>query len=480
MTALLMRWCVAIVLNLGLLSALPPRERSQVPSLPGVSNRVDQTASHIVAAGFPEETHHVVTGDGYILQLHRIPHGRGAASGVRGTPVFMMHGLMATSTAYVQQGPELSMGFNLADAGYDVWLGNARGNRNSRAHTTLDPDQDKLEFFDFSWDDIGQRDLPAMIDYVLTTTGHQKLHYIGHSQGGTVFLVLNSMMPQYNDKFYSAHLLAGVGYMTYFPDANLGALAQRTNTLYTMARRLGFVEIFPPDSNSTSLPDWLFPLTRVNVDCTLSGDICDAINLLRNDRQNKEDSVPTEQIGIFGGAAVKQYAHYGQNIAAKAFRRWDFGRRRNVAVYGTDDPPIYDISLITVNTTMHYTVADNLLDERDVLDMVQVMPNTRARRVARDTFQHVDFVVTDDAKELVTDYIIEAIGLMEKERDEANTEEVPASQTDAPASETEPPALLPEEVISISPPDVPGSSSTLTLGVLSHVSILVLYVLGRI
>lgn len=34
-----------IVLNLGLLSALPPRERSQVPSLPGVSNRVDQTVS---------------------------------------------------------------------------------------------------------------------------------------------------------------------------------------------------------------------------------------------------------------------------------------------------------------------------------------------------------------------------------------------------------------------------------------------------
>lgn len=36
---------MVIVLNLGLLSALPPRERSQVPSLPGVSNRVDQTVS---------------------------------------------------------------------------------------------------------------------------------------------------------------------------------------------------------------------------------------------------------------------------------------------------------------------------------------------------------------------------------------------------------------------------------------------------
>lgn len=40
-----------------------------------------------------------------------------------------------------------------------------------------------LSFPCCSWDEMGQYDVPAMIDYVLNKTGHADLFYVGHSMG---------------------------------------------------------------------------------------------------------------------------------------------------------------------------------------------------------------------------------------------------------------------------------------------------------
>lgn len=79
-------------------------------------------------AGFPLEEHFVTTADGYVLGTYRIPHGRHqgppAAGGACGRPVALLqHGLLDSSAAWVLNTPSQSLGFILADAGYDVWLG---------------------------------------------------------------------------------------------------------------------------------------------------------------------------------------------------------------------------------------------------------------------------------------------------------------------------------------------------------------------
>ena len=38
-----------------------------------------------------------------------------------------------------------------------------------------------------SWHEIGTRDLPAMIDRIVETTGQEKLLYLGHRQGTAAF-----------------------------------------------------------------------------------------------------------------------------------------------------------------------------------------------------------------------------------------------------------------------------------------------------
>ena len=53
-------------------------------------------------------------------------------------------------------------------------------------------------------------DLPAMVDYVLRVTGHSHLHFVGHSMGATIAVVMLSERPHYNDKLKITILLAPV------------------------------------------------------------------------------------------------------------------------------------------------------------------------------------------------------------------------------------------------------------------------------
>jgi pimeloyl-ACP methyl ester carboxylesterase len=77
-----------------------------------------------------------------------------------------------------------ALAFMLAREGYDVWMGNNRGNWFSLNHTQYDTSQE--EFWQFDFEEMGIYDLPAQIDHILNTTHKDKLAaYIGHSEGTT-------------------------------------------------------------------------------------------------------------------------------------------------------------------------------------------------------------------------------------------------------------------------------------------------------
>lgn len=80
-------------------------------------------------------------------------------------------------------------------------------------------------FILFSWDEIGLYDLPANIDYILAHTGAENLFYIGHSQGTTVYYVMASEKPEYNDKIRLAVLMGPAAYMENLDNPFLQLLA---------------------------------------------------------------------------------------------------------------------------------------------------------------------------------------------------------------------------------------------------------------
>jgi pimeloyl-ACP methyl ester carboxylesterase len=112
------------------------------------------------------EEHQVTTEDGYILTMHRM--FLRVSYDTNRPVVFLQHGMLSNSEAWVLNLGK-SVAVKLAREGYDVWLGNNRGNIYSREHSTLNPKEpaDQKDYFDFSFYEMGKFDLPAMIDKVL-------------------------------------------------------------------------------------------------------------------------------------------------------------------------------------------------------------------------------------------------------------------------------------------------------------------------
>ncbi|XP_030920536.1 lipase member M-like [Geospiza fortis] len=324
---------VALCLAQGLEDAIPDAELFHNPE------RFMNISQKILFHGYPSEEYEVMTEDGYFLSLNRIPHGKGGTglSGAR-TPVLIVHGFCLDGGDWVDNFPENSLAFILADAGHDVWIGNNRGSSWSRRHRSLSTASE--EFWDFSFHEMAMYDLPAMVGFILMQTEQEQLFYVGHAQGSSLGFIAFSSLPHLAKKiklFFALapvytfrHVRGPVLKLAFLPDLLLKDMfGTRELVLVPRKEKLLLVDKCSQPQEAEVCADGIF----------LVGGF---------DRNNLNMSRLDVYLSHFPDyTSVKNFLHWGQTAKTAEFKQFDYGLR-NIEKYNQRRPPTYQIEAMRV------------------------------------------------------------------------------------------------------------------------------------
>ncbi|XP_022210801.1 lipase 3-like [Drosophila obscura] len=353
----------------------------------------------VVRHNYPVEQHKLTTSDGYILTIFRIPYSLsdGETQGQGKPVVFLQHGITGSSDDWLLNGPKSGLAYLLADAGFDVWLGNSRGNSNGRENQKLKPSNEK--FWKFSWHEIGAYDLPAQIDYVLRITNQAALHFIGHSQGGTAYLVMLAEHPEYNEKISTTNLLAPLAFCSNM-ESKLMTLVLKVNEY-----------MVDGEYSQSSLTN--HPLSNVFCSTLIGKHLChDMLFTLigGNSPHINKTLVPQLEKTTSSGFSNMLLKHYAQVFKTGRFAKYDYGNATNLEVYGTSKPPLYDLSNVAPTDMVHMFYSDNdqLLSVEDAERLGQRI-NAIQNHVEVKNWNHLDYVYATDVVQVIYEQLIQSI-----------------------------------------------------------------------
>ncbi|KAK1191714.1 LIPM Lipase, partial [Pygoscelis papua] len=343
--------------------------------------------------GYRSEDHHVLMDDGYFLTVNRIPGSR--------LPVLLQHGLVLDGSNWVSHFPNSSLGFILMDTGYNVWIGNSRGNSWSQWHLNLSVDQE--EFWDFSFHEMAMYDLPAMVGFILRQTRQEKLFYDLCSllwvffSGFIAFSSMTELAENIKLFFvvgpaYTLHMGKGpVLSLFYLPGAIIKVIFGRKGALLGWEQRAA--------------------LARV-CSCWLLGRVC-ADRLFLGGGFN-EKNLNMSRIDVYlsrypDSTSLKNMLHWRQLYQTGEFKYYDYGSD-NMLHYNQTTPPFYELENMKTPLAAWYGGRDWISAPEDVNITLPRITNVAYKKYIPE-FVHFDFLWGMQAYEQVYKEILE---LMEK------------------------------------------------------------------
>jgi lysosomal acid lipase/cholesteryl ester hydrolase len=356
-------------------------------------------ADLIRSKGYPVEEHTAITSDGFLLGLQRIPHGRN--NDQRGNEprpvVFLQHGFLQCSETFViRKQPEQNLALVLADSGYDVWLGNNRGNKYSHKHKTFKPTEER--FWDWSLDELMSEDVPAMLGHVLKVTQVPKLTYIGFSQGSAQAFGAFSRFPELADRVNLFVALAPASKVLPLQNPLVDVLARtRPDVLFHMFGKKAFI------------PITLFWRKKLDRDFFVKTiDICTSFLFNWHSKMIDPVEKPLIYSHIYSYGSVKSVVHWFQIMRSRKFQMYDDYQECNTGdEYSGQVPPVYHTNQIKCPVALFYGASDTLPNIKAIIKDLNPDKLVHVEEVPE--YEHLDFMWAKDVHKKVYPRLLDVL-----------------------------------------------------------------------
>ncbi|KAH7037348.1 Alpha/Beta hydrolase protein [Microdochium trichocladiopsis] len=377
------------------------RKRNIHTSIRNASDFVDMCAMF----GYTAEEHVVQTKDGYLLGVHRLAWKKGeedmrvnaGPSSIQKPVAYLHHGLLMNSEVWVcLTDAQRCLPFVLLEKGFDVWLGNNRGNKYSKKSVKFPPTS--IEFWNFSIDDFAFHDIPDSIEYILNYTKQPSLSYIGFSQGTAQAFASLAVHPKLNDQvnvfIALAPAMSPAGLSNGIVDALIKASPQ---VLFLLFGRRSIL------SAATMWQNILYPPLFVRlIDMGLS--FLFNWNATNISVSQKLAAYPH----LYSFTSTKSVVHWFQIIRNKAFQMYDDDVQSPLSVSTSSKytkVAKYPTRNIRTPVVLVYGGSDSLVD---IKVMLKELPR---RTVATEIphYEHLDFLWARDVDAQVFPHVFDAL-----------------------------------------------------------------------
>lgn len=341
------------------------------------------------------EDHIVRTEDDYLLTVHRIAPREGSSNG---QVVYLHHGLLMCSDVWMcNTARERNLPLVLHDLGFDVWLGNNRGNKYSTQHLYRRPGSH--EFWDFSIDEFAFFDIPNSIEFVLEHTQLPQLICIGFSQGSAQTFASLSVREDLNSKI---SLFVAIS-----PAMTPQGLHNRiVDSLLKSSPRLMYLFF----GNRILLPS--ATVWQKTLHPTIFNFIIDVANRVLFNWRSENISPHQKQASyakLYSTTSVKSVVHWFQILHAQKFQMFE---EYDIVINSWNPTRSYQITTFPTRTNIRIPVlllyggSDSLVD---IEVMKSNLPSSQVFDVMIPEHEHLDLIWGRDVANLVIPNVLRFI-----------------------------------------------------------------------